>query len=312
MIVWLKIVLVVGALVGLLVVVRGLGTRRHWHPEWQRKALHMALGLTATTFPWLFRAIWPVWTICGAGILIMGSLRYVPMIRRRLGGTLHDVQRDSTGELLFALAIALLFGLAHTAPVVYVVPLAILTVADSAAALVGLYGGRNCFATPFGRKSWEGVAAFVLTALGVTMPLLAWLTPLPWPTLLLVTATVVLLTTLVEAIAWHGHDNLLIPVAGYLTLTLALAEPASLLLDHLALFAGVNLLFVPLWQQLPTHTTLTGLLIFATLWLGGPLLWLAGLLVLLFGRLLRRQQPHTVVPFRLDALPAHFWLAFVG
>ncbi|MCB0082927.1 MAG: hypothetical protein KDE47_18435, partial [Caldilineaceae bacterium] len=226
---------------------------------------------TALSFPWLFVDRWPVWTICGVGALILLALRKIPCLRQRLGRTLHDVQRDSTGELLFPVAIALLYGLAAE-PVTYAVPVAILTLADTAAALVGLQWGRHPFAIPDGRKSWEGVVAFAVSTIMVTIPLLFWLTALPWPALLLAATVVLLLTTLTEAVAWHGHDNLLVPLAGYLALRLTLAQPVPVLLSQLLIVAGLALLFVPLWQQLPPHTTLTGLLTLTALWLGGPLL----------------------------------------
>lgn len=282
---WLKILLILGSLVGLLGVVRQMGRRCHWHVEWQRKTMHVALGGAALSFPWLFGATWPVWVICGAGALILVALRSIPYLHRRLGGALHDVDRDSTGELLFAATIALLFELAHATPVAYVIPLAILTFADTAAALWGTAWGRHSFVIPFGHKSWEGVAAFAVTALGVTIPLLAWFAGLAWPQLFLVALTVAALTTLTEAIAWHGHDNALAPLVAYLTLTLTLTEPPSLLLYQLSMVVATWLILMPIWQSLPPHPTLTGLLTVAALWLGGPLLWLPPLLGLLFIRL---------------------------
>ena len=304
---YLKVTGVIVALVGLLVGVRLLGKRYRWHPEWQRKTLHVALGLTALTFPWLFDASWPVLTICAVGGLILLALRHVPYLRRHLGGTLHDVNRTSAGELLFALAIALLFALTPTTPVLYVLPLAILTVADTAAALVGAHWGKHHFGIPDGRKSWEGVAAFAVVSLGLTVPLLRWLTVLPWSTLVLVALTVTLITTLVEAIAWHGLDNLLIPVSGYLALTLLLVGGNSFLLYQLLIFGGLAISA----QALPTwfahHTRLTALLTVYCLWIGGPLLWLVGLLALLVGHLVMRKQraPAFIHPF--DAMPAAHW-----
>jgi len=307
MIEWIKIVLVVGALVGLLGIVRCLGLHFRWHPEWQRKTLHLALGLTALSFPWLFAAIWPVWVICSMGALILVALRVVPSLRRRLGCTLHDIQRESTGELLFALTIALFFALSHERVVAYVVPLAILTVADSAAALVGTHWGRHHFAIPDGRKSWEGVAAFAGTALLITVGGLAWLTALPWPMLLVVAVAVAVMTTLVEAIAWHGHDNLLIPLTAYLALMVLWTTPPLHLLYQVAALAGILLLLAPVWQTLQPHTALTGLLVFNALWLGGALLWLVALLLLLFAHLFVEQyHPPEIVMRPNDTMSINY------
>lgn len=307
-----KVTAVILALVGLLCGVRLYGARYAWHPEWQRKTLHVALGLTALTFPWLFDRVWPVFTICGVGGLIMLALRSVPYLRRRLGRSLHDVNRASAGELLFALAIALLFGLAHTTPVFYVIPLAILTIADTTAALVGAHGGNHPFAVPDGGKSWEGVTAFGAVTLGITLPLLHWLTALPWPTLVLVALTITLFTTLVEAIAWHGLDNILIPVGSYLALTLLLQVGSGFLLYQLTIFVGLALLAYALPAWFAPHTRLTALLTSYCLWIGGPLLWLVGLLAILLGNLVL--QKHTTQPFvsPRDRMPTHYWLALIG
>lgn len=319
MIDWLKIVLVIGALVGLLGAVRCFGTRYRWQPEWQRKTLHMALGLTALSFPWLFSAIWPVWVICALGALILVALRSVPYLRRRLGSTLHDVNRESSGELLFALAIALFFALAHETPLYYVVPLAILTAADSAAALVGAQWGRHPFVIPHGHKSWEGVATFAGAALLITVAGLAWLTALPLSMLLLVAIPVALMTTLIEAIAWHGHDNLLIPLTGYLALMVTLAAPPTLLLYQMVVVGGVTVFFMPVWQQLQPHTALTGLLVLNAVWLGGPLLWLVILLLVLFGHLFAEQHSFAeqrwhreIVMRRFDTMPTPYWPTMGG
>lgn len=308
---WVKIIGVVGALVGLLVGVQWLGQRWRWSPERQRKTLHVALGLTALSFPWLFIAHWPVWTICGSGLLILLALRHVPVLRRRLGGTLHGVGRESTGELLFAVAIALLYWLAPSATE-YVVPLAILTVADTAAALVGVRWGRRCFAVPDGRKSWEGVASFGGTALLVAVPLLALLTDRSWPALFLIALTVVILTTLTEAIAWQGQDNLLVPLAGFLTLQLTLTQPTVLLLYQLLAFGGISLLLQPAWSLLQPHTTLVTIFVVAVYWWGGVLLWLLALVTFLLMHLVAHSQEQRENWRRLDAIPLQYWLVPVG
>ena len=308
MIEWFMIALVVGSLVGLLAGVSHLGARYRWHPEWQRKTLHVALGVAALSFPWLFATVWPVWVICGVGALILLALRRVPILRRRLGRTLHDVKRTSSGELLFTLAIVLLFALAHETPVAYVVPLAILTFADTAAALVGAYWGRHCFAIPDGRKSWEGVAAFAGMAVAVTLPLLAWLTALAWPQLLAVALIVGILTTLVEALAWHGQDNLLVPLTGYLALSFLPTQSPNLLLAAPAMLLGLALLFIPWMQQGQTHSVLTALFTCCILWLGGPLLWTLPLLALIFSSRIYRQRWPRNSQGRIEAMPLHYWL----
>lgn len=305
---WLKVTAVVLALVGLLCTVRRWGQRYCWPPEWQRKTLHVALGLTALTFPWLFAQVWPVLVICGSGGVIMLALRRVPALRRRLGRTLHDVNRTSTGELLFALAIALLFALAHQAPVRYVISLAILTLADTAAALVGARWGKATFAVPDGEKSWAGVAAFGAVTGVITFPLLLGLTERAWPALLLITLSLTALVTMVEALAWHGQDNLLIPLGGYLALTHWLPLSEGALLYQLAILIGLTSLAYAWRGELAPHTVLTALVTGYCLWLGGPLLWLIGLLGFLRAQLALQRQPLPTINQPFDAMVTAHWL----
>lgn len=308
MIDWLKVMAVVMALVGLLCTVRQLGKRYNWPPEWQRKTLHVALGLTALTFPWLFDQVWPVMAICGMGGVIMLALRCVPALRRRLGRTLHDVNRTSTGELLFALAIALLFALAHRTPARYVIPLAILTLADTAAALVGARWGKATFAVPDGQKSWAGVAAFGTVTGAITFPLLLGLTARAWPTVLVITLSLTALVTLLEALAWHGQDNLLIPVGGYLALSHWLTMGDGFLLYQLAGLGGLVSLGYALRGELAPHTALMVLVAFYCLWSGGALLWLLGLLAFLLARLVLHRQPLSTMNYPFDAMSTAHWL----
>lgn len=309
---WVKIIGIVGGLVGLLFSVRGMGRHFGWHPEWQRKCMHVALGTTALSFPWLFGAAWQVWAVCGLGAGVMVAVRTVPKLRRTVGCSLHNVGRASFGELLFALAIGLLFALADGELLPYLLPLAILTLADSSAALVGRRWGRHRFPVLAGQKSWEGVLTFGGVTTLLTSSALSYFTPLPWPTILLLTLLITLLCTLTEAVAWHGLDNLLVPLTGYLALV-AFGDLASgLLVLQLLGLAFVSIVLCCLPASLATHTRLMGILVGFCLWSGGPLLWLPLLLVLLL--------THTVVekhfggqllaPF--EDMPVHYWLALAG
>lgn len=312
---WLKIIGVVGGLVGLLFSVRGVGRHFGWAPEWQRKCMHVALGTTALAFPWVFSAAWQVWAVCGLGAGVMVAVRTLPALRRTVGCSLHNVGRASFGELFFALAIGLLFALADGERLLYLLPLAILTLADSSAALIGRHFGHNQFPVLGGQKSWQGVMTFGGVAALLTMGSLHQLTSLSWPTILLFTLLITLLCTLTEAVAWHGLDNLLVPLVGYLALV-AFGDMASgLLVAQLAALATVAVVVCLSPFPLATHTTLTGILVSFCLWSGGPLLWLPALLLpplllLLHRRVEKRQR--VPLPTLLDTMPVSYWLALRG
>ena len=137
----------------------GLQKRRPWNPEGYRKLLHVGSGLMALGLPWLFRTTGPVLILSAASLL---AIKGIPALR----GLLAGVQgRKSHGELYFASATGLLFLITGGDPFFFSVPMAILTFADSAAALVGQRCGRHRFQAGCGTKTLEGSAAFFFTAL---------------------------------------------------------------------------------------------------------------------------------------------------
>jgi phytol kinase len=94
-------------------------------------------------------------------------------------------------------------------------PLALLTYADAAAALVGgRYGTLKLRVAGGGCKSLEGSAAFFITALVVTQFCLNLLTATPPTFAWLVAATVASAGTLLELLLPHGLDNIAVPIVG--------------------------------------------------------------------------------------------------
>ena len=225
---WLGIAIVLGALGGLL---GGLRLYQRWgspHPEILRKILHVGMGLVACSFPWLFDSSWP--------ILVLGCLSLAGMVAMRtvkaaasssVGTVVSGVDRASLGEIYFPLAIAVLWHLFlfETGPfrvraLLYCIPLLLLTVADAAAALVGVNYGSNRYVWPTALKSTEGSFAFFLCAfLCVHIPLLLFSDTGRTETLL-IGLLLALVAMLFEAIAWAGLDNLILPLVGYLLLKL--------------------------------------------------------------------------------------------
>lgn len=296
------------ALIALLFAIRKVGPRLGWPPEWQRKTLHIALGATALTFPRLFDQAWQVFVLCGLGFLVLLGLRLVPALRQSLGRCLHDVKRTSHGELFFALSIVGLFWLTHGEPLLYALPMAILTFADAAAALVGNPRGAHRFAVMSDTKSWEGVAAFSAVAFGVAMLFLLWVTSLPWPAILLLAITVAVFSALVEAMAWHGLDNLLIPLGVYLCLTVLFSQEVDYLFGQLLLLGGLaGLAATQPWGRSP-HTLMIGVLTLYCLLIGGNLLWLVGLLLVLLTHFVLTKLWEEWESNGMAAVPGSFWL----
>lgn len=212
---WLAIAIVMVAL-GVLIVLANCIKSSH---EVSRKMVHVGMGLVCLSFPWVFRDTWPVLLL---GAIAVGSLlgvRLVPGLRKSVGACLHEVKRESFGELYFALSVALLFWLSGGDKILFCVPLLILTAADAAGALIGIGYGKTAYATTDGRKSAEGSTTFFLIAfLCALIPLLLF-TETGRAETLLISLTMAFMVTLVEAISTRGLDNLLIPLGSLYLLT---------------------------------------------------------------------------------------------
>lgn len=191
--------------------------RRHgWGPETPRKLVHAGACGLAIPLPWIFAADWPIWTVLALSAVALGAMRLRGA--RGAGAALHGVSRRSWGDLLMAGSIALLLALRGDAPVLYVLPLAILALADAAAALAGIAYGRRFFATVEGRKSLEGSAIFFLVAVILSMVCLLLLTGMPRATVVVSAFALAGFATLIEADSWRGFDNLFLPLGAHLFL----------------------------------------------------------------------------------------------
>jgi phytol kinase len=186
--------------------------------EMSRKMVHIGLGLTTLSFPWIFHDTWPVWVMCGVSIVTLVGLRH-KKFRNNLGQALHSVERTSYGEICFPISVAILFQLSHHDPVFYIIPLLVLTLADAFAAIVGVRYGKSHYNAAEGIKSMEGSLFFFITAfLCVQIPLLL-MSDFGNAQIILVALFIALLITLCEAVSWQGLDNLFIPLGAYMVLT---------------------------------------------------------------------------------------------
>ena len=277
---WLGVLLVLGALAVALVLFRWLQVRGKFSPEGARKGVHIAMGAITLSFPFLFSRPEPVVVLALLAVGAMMAIRYVPMLRDRLGGVLHGVERRSYGEIYYPIAVCVLFLVAADTPVLYFIPLLLLGLADPAAALIGIRHGFAPYDTVEGTKSREGSVAFAAVAfLGVHVPLLL-LTETGRAESLLVACIVAILATILEAVSWRGLDNLFVPLGAYVLLDRLLSFSASLLTMHLVVLLGL-LVGAAVWRRQTTlgGGAVAGAVLVAyvtwavggTLWLGAPL-----------------------------------------
>jgi len=274
-------------------------------PELARKLVHMGMGAVCLAFPWLFAGAWPVWILAGLAGTALTALRLVPMLRRELGGVLHDVQRASLGEVYFPFGVAAVFTLAHGHVLRFVVPVALLTFADAAGALVGQRWGRLKYRTLEGQKSVEGSAAVgVVGFLCSTGPLL--LARHDPRAAVLIGMVMGLFALILEAISWRGLDNALLPLAAYAQISVFLHASLGELLARLAVLSALTIIGM-VWRR--GHVADDGARLGAALamyffWAVGGWTWLVSPVVLLASYV-------RLMPLRVHAAPRHNLVAVI-
>ena len=240
-------------------------------PELVRKLFHIGGGAIGLSLPWLFDTMTPVLALAAVLTAWFAALHLVARLRRGVGQVLLGVERRTAGEFCYLASMALLFWLSDGHRLLYSVPLLVLALGDAFAALVGKQYGKLPLRMARERKSYEGAAAFMLTAyFCVHVPVL-----LSGATgrleSLLVAAGVSVMVMMAEVAAWWGLDNLVIPLWTYMLLKALLALDAAQLSADLGFLLALALL-MRVWGR---RTNLGDDALFgATLW--GYVVWVAG------------------------------------
>jgi dolichol kinase len=216
---------------------RLLGQKFSWSAELQRKFVHLVSGSIALSFPFVFFSVWPVigLTLAASTLLLLSRQNGVA---GTLGMALHQAGRHSWGEFLFPASTALLFYAARGNPMLFVLPMAVETFADAAAALVGTKYGRRRFAVGEGYKSLEGVFAFVFVAWVAAFIVLLAMTGLDLGRAALLSFSAAIIGAGIEAVCVRGFDNLFVPLG----LFVFVIEQMNALTSHLAILATVLLI----------------------------------------------------------------------
>jgi len=262
----LPVLALIGAMLTAILGLNRLAQARAWEAELRRKIVHVATGMLAIALPWLLPHAWQVWLLLGLTAVAMALMRTRALAG--LGQAVHGVARRSWGDYLLVLGVALTFALHDGRAILYVLPLAILAVADAAAALAGLRYGRTFYNAGLGRKSLEGSTIFFLLTLILSMICLLLLTDVPRANVIAISAAIAGFATLVEADSWHGFDNLFVPmgVLIFLQSTLdASAVGAVVRIGAVTLASGVALLLTRAAGLAPQVTRVHALAVFMLL-----------------------------------------------
>jgi len=243
----------------------------HPPPELVRKLFHLVGGLFGLPLPWIFTDLKPVLLL---GVIIASvfvALRFLGRLREGIGQVLFAVKRESIGELCFITSMVLLFWLSRGDKLLYTVPLLMLALADTAAALVGEEYGKLQIRAGGGPKSIEGAIAFFFTAFFcVHVPVLLW-GGTGRTESLLIAVNLSIMVMLAEAAAWWGLDNLIIPLWGYLLLKSQIDMDAAALTSDLVFVVSLGVI-MGLWRN---RTTLADDTLFGAL-LWGYVVWSVG------------------------------------
>ncbi len=178
--------------------------------EWSRKLVHLGGGLGCLLFPLLLDHPLSVLVLAvgfGGGLWLAEKRGWLQCLCR--------VERQSRGSVYYPVAIAALFWLTRDDYGLYMSAVLVLTVADTAAALVGARFGRIRYRTGGVEecKSLEGSLAFWLVAfLAVLFPLVGLTQDVTVCQAVFSAFLAATLLTLVEAVSIGGRDNLYVPL----------------------------------------------------------------------------------------------------
>ncbi len=286
-------------------------------PELVRKLFHLSGGLFGLPVPWIFNDRKPVLLLALIVASAFIAMRFIGRVRTGVGQVLFAVERESIGELCYIASMVLLFWLSRGDKLLYAVPLLMLALADTAAALVGEEYGKLQIRAAGGPKSIEGAIAFFFVAfVCVHVPVLLW-GYTGRAESLLIAVNLSIMVMLAEAAAWWGLDNLIVPLWGYLLLKSQIGMNTAALISDLAFVLSLGII---MWSWRNRTTLADDTLFGAALW--GYVVWSVGgwrwalppLIQLLSYATITMQSPQKQLPmFRFPVVLAQiagsvFWL----
>ena len=136
-----------------------------------------------------------------------------------------------------------MFLLSAGDPTLFCIPVLILTLPDTAAALVGRRYGRLRYQSFGSTKSAAGSLAFLVVAFPAIYIPLVLFAGAGLGEAFLISLTLSLLLMLIEAVAARGLDNLFLPLGAFFLLRLYLRLEAHKLAAHLGVAIFLSILF---------------------------------------------------------------------
>ncbi len=188
---------------------------KHLSKELARKIIHIVMGISVMSLPFILDNRWSIIPLFFIALAVLLFLRHHKKYKQKIASPLFAVDRTSYGEIYFILAVGIIF-LRYQHIVEYLIPISILTFADSVAALVGVKYGQGQISVQLeDTKSSEGSVMFFITAFICTLIPLQLLSTVGRAEVLLISFLIGVLAAMIEAISLNGQDNFLLPLLTY-------------------------------------------------------------------------------------------------
>ena len=270
-------------------------------PESNRKIVHLLVGSLVTISPFLFQSNRPVLTL--AGIFCFINLW---AIRSDKFQGIHTVNRVSYGTVFFPVSFFILTLFWWSRPVAIVIAMALMTFADTIAAITGEKLSKvRKYKIWEDSKSVEGSLAMYLSSFIIVFLItlaLSWYTNnMAFHSLtfiLGVAGFTAFIATIAESISKHGSDNLSVPIISAIIFDQYLVNFSLGDLNSFIIWAFISIIFLVFAYRAEALTIdgaiaayLIGLIIFGS----GGWSWIIPLLIFLVGSSLlsRYQNPDT-------------------
>jgi dolichol kinase len=193
----------------------------HRQPEFTRKFIHIGVGMWVVGTVFLFET-WYLALIPPATFVIINAISYW----RGTFKAMESEERGNLGTIYFPIAFGAVIYYFWSMPVLMVAAMMPLTWGDAMAAVFGRRYGHYHYTVGKSTRSVEGSLAmlfwsWITTSLALlVMPYLLGKPLINWMLALIYGGAVALVCTVVEAFSPWGIDNLSIPAAAVLVLSL--------------------------------------------------------------------------------------------
>lgn len=186
------------------------------NPEVVRKVVHIGVGNIILLAWWMKTPLW-----LGVGASVLFSAIAFLSYRLPILPSINGVGRQSLGTFFYAISIGILIACFWlNTPYYAVLGVLVMTWGDGLAAIVGQSFGKHPYTLWEMHKSWEGSFAMAIASFSVCSLILVSIEGNTWQSWL-ISLSVALFATGLEAFSKYGIDNLTVPLgSAFLSLIL--------------------------------------------------------------------------------------------